>query len=92
MVSNVYTILIWISDGTDYERITNFPLTFSHMSTTTSVSVTIVNDNTFELTKSFMASLSFLEGSESTLNLAQYITVAILDDDSRFMIAGYMFT
>lgn len=84
MIGNTYAgILIWISDGTDFERVTNVPLTFSDVLTTTNVSVTIINDDTFERTESFMAHLSFLEDPESTLSLSSYMTVAILDDDSK---------
>ena len=69
----------------DYEKLTNIPLTFNDVLTTARVSVTIVNDDTFERTETFMASLSFLEDPESTLSLAPYnvMTVAILDDDGK---------
>ena len=78
-------ILIWISDGMDYEKLTNITLTFNHVLTTANVSVTIVNNDTFERTESFMATLSFVEDPESTLSLAQGMTVAILDDDSKYI-------
>lgn len=81
----IHIVPIWISDGKDYKKLTNFPLTFSHELTTASVSVTIVNDETFERSESFMATLSFIEDPESTLSLAQDIMVTILDDDSKYM-------
>ena len=70
-----------LTDGNDYNSITNLLLTFDSV-TTNNVTVTIIGDTIFELTESFNAFLSFPGAPVPRVTLApDSAQTTIIDDD-----------
>ena len=71
-----------LTDGNDYNSITNLRLTFDSTITTIDVSVTIINDTVYELTEFFNAFLSFPGAPVPRVTLApDSAQTTIFDDD-----------
>ncbi len=69
--------------GSDYTAIAGQSLTFGPSSTTTTVDVTVTEDQIFELTESFGGSLS-VSGSFERITLDPDTAIApIIDEDSK---------
>ena len=74
-------IIYSLTDGNDYNSITNLLLTFDSV-TTNNVTVTIIGDTIFELTESFNAFLSFPGAPVPRVTLApDSAQTTIIDDD-----------
>ena len=73
-------ILVSLADPNDYTSVSQL-LTFGPGQTTQNVPVTIVNDNVFEETEQFMASLELVTTGVDVQVIPAEATVNIFDDD-----------
>ena len=73
-----------LTDGNDYIGVGNFLLTFDSVNTVIDVPVTIVDDTVFELTESFIATVSFPGDPVLGVNFSpDSPQTTIFDDDGR---------
>ena len=79
------TVVYSLTDGNDYNGITNLLLTFDSVTTNIDVPVNIIGDTIFELTESFNASLSFPGDPVPRVTLdPDSAQTTIIDDDGWY--------
>ena len=78
--------MVILSDGSDYTGVQNRLLTFDQSTNSTTVSISVLGDDIYELTESFLATLSFSGASVPRVTLSPASAgVAIIDDDGQFI-------
>ena len=82
----VNVVVYSLADGNDYNSVGTFLLTFDSATTSIDVPVTIIDDTVFELTESFIVTLSFPGAPVPGVTLdPDSAQTTILDDDGWYI-------